>query len=83
MNTLVALLVLVAPFGITYALSRLARRDGVLRVHRGQFTVSAPMTGRLFDDPDRRRLAHELDAIRTRFETQPAWPVSGATGERR
>jgi hypothetical protein len=40
--------------------------------------------GRLFeDDPDRFRVAHDLDAIRTRFEQQPVWPASGATGERR
>jgi hypothetical protein len=31
------------------------------------------------DDRD----AHDVDAIRTRFERQPFWPASGATGERR
>ena len=42
------------------------------------------MTGRLFgDDRDGFRVAHDVDAIRTRFEQAPAWPASGATGERR
>jgi hypothetical protein len=84
MNLLLATLVLSAPFALTYGLARLARRDGVLRFHRDQFMVGAPMMGRLFeDDPDSHRLSHELDAIRTRFEAAPAWPSSGATGERR
>jgi hypothetical protein len=46
--------------------------------------VSAPMVGRLFDDDrDAFRIEHDLDAIRTRFEKSPAWPASGALGERR
>jgi hypothetical protein len=40
--------------------------------------------GRLFeDDRDGLRIAHDVDAIRTRFEQQPFWPAPGATGERR
>jgi hypothetical protein len=35
--------------------------------------------GYFADDRD----AHDFDAIRTRFERQPFWPASGATGERR
>lgn len=43
------------------------------------------MIGRLFEDDraldaDLRRLGHDLDAVRTRFEEQPSWPQSGALG---
>jgi hypothetical protein len=55
-----------------------------LRLHADQFRVSAPMVGRLFDnDADQRRISHDLDAVRTRFEQHPVWPSSGALGERR
>ncbi|SBS74880.1 conserved hypothetical protein [uncultured Mycobacterium sp.] len=54
-----------------------------LRLHADQFRVSAPMVGPLFDDADARRVGHDLDAVRTRFEQQPVWPSSGALGERR
>ena len=59
-----------------------------LRFHAGQFRVSAPMVGPLFDDgigrdADERRMTHDLDAVRTRFEQHPVWPSSGALGERR
>ena len=47
-------------------------------------TIST-MIGRLFDDADAdaRRVNREIDAIRTRFESQPQWPSSDARGERR
>ena len=35
------------------------------------------------DDRDGFRVAHDVDAVRTRFEKQPFWPASGAVGERR
>ncbi|EKF22057.1 hypothetical protein C731_3929 [Mycolicibacterium hassiacum DSM 44199] len=35
------------------------------------------------EDRDTPRVTHDLDAVRTRFERQPAWPCSGAVGERR
>jgi hypothetical protein len=55
-----------------------------LRLHADQFRLSAPMVGPLFaDDADARRISHDLDAMRTRFEQHPAWPSSGALGERR
>jgi hypothetical protein len=55
-----------------------------LRLHADQFRVSAPMVGPLFvDDADQRRVDHDIDAIRTRFEHHPAWPSSGVLGERR
>lgn len=55
-----------------------------LRLHADQFRLSAPMVGPLFaDDADARRINHDLDAMRTRFEQHPVWPSSGALGERR
>ena len=55
-----------------------------LRLHADQFRVSAPMVGPLFtDDADARRISHDLDAMRSRFEQHPTWPSSGALGERR
>lgn len=57
-----------------------------LRLHGGQFRVSAPMVGPLFvdgHDADQRRISHDLDAVRTRFEQHPVWPSSGVLGERR
>lgn len=77
---------LLAPFGVVAAIATASYRDGTLRLHLGQFTPRAPMVGRLYDDDrdaDARRVDHECDAIRTRFETHPVWPSSGALGERR
>jgi hypothetical protein len=76
--------VLISPFALAAALTWAAHRSGVLRFHLDQFRVSAPMMGRLFDDDrDLYRVEHDLDAVRTRFEEHPAWPSSGALGERR
>jgi hypothetical protein len=88
MTTALTFLVLIAPFAVAAALSWAAHRSGSLRFRLDQFGWSAPMMGRLFgsdpaDDRDGFRIAHDMDAIRTRFEQQPAWPSSGATGERR
>lgn len=85
---LLTTVVLLAPFALIAALAAASHRSGTLRWNSDQFRVSAPMVGRLFDSPsdldaDARRLDHELDAIRTRFEDHPVWPSSGATGERR
>lgn len=76
---------LLAPFGVVAAIAMASHRDGTLRLHAAQFRVSAPMVGRLFDDGDAdvRRVNHDLDAVRTRFEQHPVWPSSGARGERR
>jgi hypothetical protein len=54
----------------------------------GLFRMSAPLVGHLFEegtgrDADKRRISHDLDAIRTRFEEHPVWPSSGVLGERR
>lgn len=81
-------LVLISPFALAVALGWAAHRTGVLRWHLDQFRISAPMTGRMFSDDwsvdrDMYRTAHDLDAVRTRFEEHPVWPSSGAVGERR
>lgn len=87
MNMVLAVLVMISPFAATAALSWAAHRSETLRLRIDQFRVSAPMMGRLFDidppDYDGYRARHDLDAIRTRFEKNPSWPTSGATGERR
>jgi len=85
MNLVLTFSILMAPFVLAVALSWAAHRsDGGLRIGIDQFRVSAPMRGRLSSDTsDDPRMEHELDAIRTRFERHPAWPASGALGERR
>jgi hypothetical protein len=76
--------VLVSPFVVAAVISLAAHRSGSLRLRADQFRAAAPMRGWLFDDdPDGRRLEHELDAIRTPFGHRPSWPASGALGERR
>src|SRR5258705_9209205 len=84
MTTALSLLILIAPFAVAAALSWAAHRSDSLRIRFDQFRWSAPTMGRLFEDNrDGFRVAHDVDAIRTRFERQPFWPASGATGERR
>ena len=88
MSTLVSFLllafVLLAPFGLIAALTRSAHRQGHLRFHRDQFRFGAPLAGPIFaDDADLRRIDHDVDAIRTRFEHSPTWPDAGVRGERR
>jgi hypothetical protein len=84
MSVVLALAILMAPFAVAAAVAWFAHRSGRMRIGLAQFSVSAPMRGRLSTDgADAYRLDHELDAIRTRFEQQPTWPVSGALGERR
>ncbi|ANI42296.1 hypothetical protein [Mycolicibacterium vaccae] len=83
MSTALAYLILLSPFALAVVVSWAAHRSGHLRLHRDQFRWAAPMSGRLFDDPDWNRVHHDLDAIRTRFEEHPSWPSSSASGERR
>jgi hypothetical protein len=82
MNFLLLAIVLLAPFGMVAALASHAHRGGHLRWHLDQFRFSTPMVGRLVEE-DFRRIDHDRDAIRTRFEQTPAWPESGARSERR
>ena len=84
MTTAMTLLILGAPFAVAVTLSWAAHRSDSLRIRFNQFRWSAPTMGRLFeDDRDGFRVAHDVDAIRTRVEKQPVWPQSGARGERR
>ncbi|MGP4054508.1 hypothetical protein ACTWP6_06735 [Mycobacterium sp. 4D054] len=76
-------LMLFSPFALAAVLGWAAHRSGTLRVHLDQFRWAAPMAGLLFPDRDRDREQHDLDAIRTRFEEHPSWPVPSASGERR
>ena len=87
---LLLIVVLLAPFAMVATLASRAHRGGYLRWHLDQFRFAAPMAGRVFgdepdpfNDADLRRSAHEIEAIRSRFEEHPAWPRSGALGERR
>ncbi|CAJ1495391.1 hypothetical protein [[Mycobacterium] burgundiense] len=64
--------VLLAPFGLVAALAAGSHRSGKLRLRLDQFRLSAPLVGPLDDD-----------GIRERFRRRPAWPESGARGERR
>lgn len=45
--------------------------------------MSRPAGSHHVDDRDSSRTQHDFDAIRSRFEHQPAWPASGTLGERR
>ena len=88
MTTALITLIVLAPFALALALAWAAHRSGHLRLTLDQFGSAAPFVGRLAgsgdaDDRDGLRTLHDLDAIRTRFEQQPAWPTSSASGERR
>jgi hypothetical protein len=79
-------LVLLAPFGVVAAIAAVSPRDGTLRLHGAQLVVAVPPVGQLYhgvDDADARRVEHDLDAVRTRFENHPVWPSPGVLGERR
>jgi hypothetical protein len=84
MTTALTFLILISPFAVAALLTWAAHRSDTLRIRFDQFRWSGPMTGRLFeDDRDGFRIAHDVEAIRSRFEQQPFWPTSGAIGERR
>lgn len=83
MSTALAFLILISPFALAALLAWAANRSGSLRLNADQFRWAAPMAGRLFEDRDSYRVQHDVDAIRTRFEEHPSWPVSSASGERR
>jgi hypothetical protein len=69
MSELIALLLVTVLVLATY---------GVLHLHPGQ-----PCGDGTDRDADERRINHDLDAIRTRFEQHAVWPSSGVLGERR
>ena len=72
--TVLGFSILMAPFVVAVALGWAAHRSDGIRGGRGRLSG---------DSSDAIRMEHELDAIRTRFERRPAWPTSGALGERR
>jgi hypothetical protein len=72
--TVLGFSILMAPFVVAVALGWAAHRSDGIGSARGRLSG---------DSSDAIRMEHELDAIRTRFERQPAWPTSGALGERR
>ena len=72
--TVLGFSILMAPFVVAVALGWAAHRSDGMRGGRGRLSG---------DSSDALRMEHELDAIGTRFERQPAWPTSGALGERR
>ena len=73
MNMILTFLILAAPFAVAIALSWAADRRRPFRTY---------LEG-IDDDPDWYRIQHDADAARTRFEHTPAWPLSGASSERR
>ena len=78
--------VLLAPFCVVAAIAAVSHRDGTLRLHGARFMLAAPLVGRLYhnvDVDDARRVEHDLEAVRTRFENHPVWPSPGVLGERR
>jgi hypothetical protein len=85
LNLLLLSIVVLAPFGLVAALASRSRGNGSLRWYLDQYRFTTPMVGRLLEgrDADTRRMGHDLDAIRTRFEQQPAWPTSGARADSR
>ena len=85
-TSLLLTVVLLAPFGVVAAIAAVSHRDGTLRLHGARFMLAAPLVGRLYhnvDDADARRVEHDLEAVRTRFENHPVWPSPGVLGERR
>jgi hypothetical protein len=85
LHLLLLTIVLLSPFALVAALAAHSHRHWHLRWHLDQFRFTTPAIGRLFDDrdADNRRIGHDLDAIRTRFEQHPTWPTSGARGDSR
>jgi len=64
---MLAIAILLAPLFVAAAISWAAHRSGSLSIGLDQFAVSAPMSGRFFDDADSRRIGHDLAARRSRF----------------
>jgi hypothetical protein len=65
------------------ALHLLHTSIGRLRRFLDEYRFSTPTVSRLVEDADYRRMGHDLDAVRTRFEQHPAWPGSGARADSR
>ncbi len=65
------------------ALTRLLARLRLPELWLATLTAGRAYGSDPADDRDALRVQHDLDAVRTRFEQHPAWPASGALGERR
>jgi hypothetical protein len=67
------------------ALHLLHTSVGRLRRYLDEYRFTTAMVSRLVEDRDAdyRRVDHDLDAVRTRFERHPAWPRSGARADSR
>lgn len=76
MTVAIALIILTSPFVVAAAVSWAAQRSNILRFRLDLFDINQP-------DYEAYRAGHDLDAIRSRFESQPSWPSAGALGERR
>lgn len=83
MNAVLTFLILAVPLTAAGLLVWTANRSDSARLHLDQFRSAAPMSGRLFNDPDADRVRHEADAIRTRYEHHPSRRSSAASGDRR
>ncbi|WP_029108323.1 hypothetical protein [Mycobacterium sp. URHD0025] len=80
MTVALALIILISPFAVAAAVGWAAQRGNVLRFRLDLFDLPFGVNQR---DYDTYRAGHDLDAIRSRFEHQPAWPSAGVLGERR
>lgn len=65
---LLMMTILLGPFAVVAALAGHARNGGHLRWHPGQFRDQFRFADPLPDDADLRRMEHDIDAIRTRFD---------------
>ncbi|WP_264070967.1 hypothetical protein [Mycolicibacterium komossense] len=85
LSLLLLIVVLLAPFALVAVLAARSRGSHFLRGHLDQMRYTNRDVARLVEegDADGRRLDHELDAIRTRFEQQPSWPTSGVRSDSR
>ena len=80
MTVALALIILISPFAVAAAVGWAAQRGNVLRFRLDLFDLAFGVNQR---DYDTYRAGLDLDAIRSRFEHQPAWPSAGVLGERR
>ncbi len=80
MTVALALIILISPFAVAAAVGWAAQRGNVLRFRLDLFDLQFGSTN---PTTTTYRAGHDLDAIRSRFEHQPAWPSAGVLGERR
>ena len=76
MTTALTFFILIAPFAVAAPISWAAHRSDCMR-----FGASGQLMNRLLNFEQ--TAERDPEAVRTRFEQNPVWPVSDATGERR